>query len=210
MFDYENKLNENLFNVIKDISNPIILELGVQSGISTKKFLKICDQNDGRLYSVDIEDCSGVANNYKWRFIQSRDDNFDYIRSIIPNKIDVLFIDTLHEAKHVENIFFYYYNLIKKDGYVFIDDISHLPYLKNKKKTDFYCAINNQETFNKILEIYSSNYTNFSLNFSFQSSGLAIIKKKTDDKLNLPIKIKSSKFFFKNILRKIWHKIKKK
>ena len=42
MYDYEKKLNDNLFNVIKDISKPVILELGVQEGVSTKKFLNIC------------------------------------------------------------------------------------------------------------------------------------------------------------------------
>ena len=38
MYDYEKKLNENLFDLIKNINNPIILELGVQKGVSTKKF----------------------------------------------------------------------------------------------------------------------------------------------------------------------------
>ena len=40
MYDYEKKLNENLFDLINNINNPIILELGVQQGISTKKFLE--------------------------------------------------------------------------------------------------------------------------------------------------------------------------
>ena len=208
MYDYEKKLNDNLFNIIKDISKPVILELGVQEGVSTKKFLNICENNDGTLYSVDVEDCSNVTNHARWKFIKSRDDNFDYIKSLIPKKIDVLFIDTLHEANHVEKIFYNYYDLVKNDGYIFIDDISHLPYLNNKKKTNFYCEINNQETFNKILEIYLSNYDNFRLNFSFESSGLGIIKKKSNNQLNLPIKIKSRNFSLKNILRKIWHKIK--
>ena len=208
MYNYEKKLNDNLFNLIKDIPKPTILELGVQEGVSTKKFLNICDINNGRLYSVDVEDCSNVSKNLKWKFIKSRDDNFDYIKSIIPEKIDVLFIDTLHEANHVEKIFYNYYNSVKNGGYIFIDDISHLPYLNNEKKSNFYCEINNQETFNKILEIYLNNFDNFSLNFSFESSGLGIIKKKSDKQLNVPIKIKSKNFSLKNILRKIWHKIK--
>ena len=36
------------------------------------------------------------------KFIQSRDDNFEYIKSMIPQKLDVIFIDTIHEAKHVK------------------------------------------------------------------------------------------------------------
>ena len=129
-------------------------------------------------FSVDIEDCSNVSKNTKWKFIKSRDDNFNYIKSLIPREIDILFIDTLHEAKHVEKIFYNYYDLVKEGGYIFIDDISHLPYLNEDKKSNFYCEINNKETFNKILEIYLNNFDNFKLDFSFESSGLGIIKKK--------------------------------
>ena len=98
------KIKWKSFDLINNINNPIILELGVQQGISTKKFLDICDKNNGKL-SVDIEDCSNVSNNTKWKFIKSRDDNFNYIKSLIPREIDILFIDTLHEAKHVEKFF---------------------------------------------------------------------------------------------------------
>ena len=41
--------------------------------------------------------------------------------------------------------FYYYYKFLKVGGYVSIDDISHLPYLDNKKSS-FYCEINNRET----------------------------------------------------------------
>ena len=208
MHNYEKKINESLFALIQDIENPKILELGVQGGFSTKKFLDLCEKNNGYLYSVDVVDCSSVSKNKRWKFLKSRDDNFDLIKSEIPKEIDILFIDTLHEAKHVEKIFKNYYDLIKPEGYIFIDDISHLPYLNKNKKTNFYCEINNKETFDKILEIYFYNYENFNLNFSFESSGLAIIKKNNKNKLNNAQKILSRSFSIKNILRKIWHKIK--
>ena len=208
MDNYEKKISENLFALIQDIENPKILELGVQGGFSTKKFLELCEKNNGYLYSVDVVDCSSVSKNKRWKFLKSRDDNFDLIKSEIPKEIDILFIDTLHEAKHVEKIFKNYYDLIKPEGYIFIDDISHLPYLNKNKKTNFYCEINNKETFDKILEIYFYNHENFNLNFSFESSGLAIIKKNNKNKLNNGQKILSRSFSIKNILRKIWHKIK--
>ena len=130
------------------------------------------------MYSVDIDDCSKVSNDMNWKFIQARDDNFQYIKSMIPKKLDVIFIDTIHEANHVNKLIYNYYGLLNVDGYIFIGDISHLPYL-NEKKTSFYCEINNKETFNEILKIYYFNQDNFQLSFSFESSGLAIIKKKT-------------------------------
>ena len=175
MFSYEEKIEKNLFPLIKKIQNPQILELGVQSGISTKKFLEICNQNNGNLYSVDINDCSKVVEDPKWKFIKSRDDDFNFIKSKIPEKLDVIFIDTLHEAKHVEKIFYNYYNNLKNGGLIFVDDVSHLPYINNTRKTDFYCEINNRETFNTLLQIYYYNYNCFTLNFSFERSGLAII-----------------------------------
>ena len=55
---------------------------------------------------------------------------------------------------------------------------SHI--LKILKRDNFYCEINNKETFSKILNIYNSNIQNFDLSFSFVSSGLCIIKKKKE------------------------------
>ena len=207
MDDYQYKLNSYLFPIIKKIKDPIILELGVQNGRSTKKFIEICEENNGKLFSVDIDDCSHVLQNKKWKFLHSRDDNFNYIKANIPKKIDVLFIDTLHEAKHVEKLIYNYFDIINIGGYIFIDDISHLPYVNSNRKTDFYCEINNNETFEKILEIYYYNYSKFDLNFSFISSGLGVLKKK-EENLFPSKKIKSHKYSFKNIIRKLWLKIK--
>ena len=38
MSDFDYKLDNSLFPIINKINNPIILELGVQKGRSTKKF----------------------------------------------------------------------------------------------------------------------------------------------------------------------------
>ena len=209
MTEYEYKLNNFLYPLISEINKINILEFGVQKGRSTLKFLEICNKNDGHLFSADIDDCSDVSKDPRWTFIKSRDDNFDLIKSKIPKKVDVIFLDSLHEAAHVENIIYKYFDLLNKDGFFFIDDISHLPYLKKKVSNNFYCEINNKETFNKIIEIYNNNLNLFDLNFSFKSSGLAIIKKTT----NLPIKkgnlIITRENSFKNIVRLLWKKFKR-
>tara|TARA_B100001250_G_scaffold408649_1_gene431444 strand:+ start:107 stop:733 length:627 start_codon:yes stop_codon:yes gene_type:complete len=208
MNSYISKIDNSLLPLIKNINKPNILELGVQKGRSTLKFLEVCNKNDGYLYSVDIEDCKSVSNNQRWKFIQSRDDNFEFIKSIIPNRLNVIYIDTIHEALHVKKIFYYYYNFLEPGGYIFIDDISHLPYL-GKKKTNFYCEINNKETFNEILNIYYYNQLSFDLSFSFESSGLAIIKKKNSNKLNISKKIRTREHSLKNLVRKLYYKFKK-
>ena len=210
MDEYSLKLDNSLMPIISGINSPIILELGVENGRSTKKFLEICSKKNGKVYSVDIDDCSNISNDKNWKFFKSRDDNFDYIKSNIPNKIDVLFIDSLHEASHVEKLIYNYYPIINVGGYIFIDDISHIPYLKNKERNNFYCEINNKETFQKILSIYSKNLEQFDLNFSFFSSGLAIIKKINNTELKKNETLKERSISIKNFLRKSWRKIKKK
>ena len=209
MSNFNYKLENELIPKINKIQNIIILELGVQKGRSTIKFLELCKKNNGKLFSVDIDDCSNVSNDENWTFLRSRDDKFDYIKYVVPNKIDVLFIDTLHEAEHVKNLLYNYFPLININGYIFIDDISHLPYLKDKSRNNFYCEINNKETFEGLLSIYSKNDENFELNFSFMSSGLAIIKKLNDKNL-LPFdNLKERSQSLKNIFRKLWKKVKK-
>ena len=209
MSEYEYKLNNSLYPLISRIHKINILEFGVQKGRSTLKFLDICNKNDGFLFSADIDDCSNVSKDPRWTFIKSRDDNFDLIKSKIPKKVDVIFLDSLHEAAHVEKIIYNYFDLLNKDGYFFIDDISHLPYLKNKNSNSFYCEINNKETFETILSIYSENNKNFELNFSFFSSGLAVIKKISENSLNPSNKLRLRDFTIKNLSRLIWKKIKK-
>lgn len=207
MEDFDYKLDNFLLPHINDFKEPIILELGVQKGRSTKKFLEICNKNNGWLYSIDLDDCANVSNDKRWKFFQTRDDNFEYIKSKIPNKIDVLFIDTLHEAKHVKKLFYEYYPLIKSNGFIFIDDISHLPYLKNAVRSNFYCEINNKETFEILLSIYSKNYSNFELNYSFYSSGLAVIKKLNNNNLYPSSNLVHRHNTIKNYLRLLWKKL---
>ena len=163
MSDFNYKIEKELIPRINDIQNIKILELGVQKGRSTIKFLDLCKKNNGKLFSVDIDECSSVSNDLNWKFIQSRDDNFSYIKNLIPKKINVLFIDTIHEANHVEKLLYGYYDLLEIGGYIFIDDISHLPYLKNSERNNFYCEINNKETFYKLLDIYNSNMDNLDI-----------------------------------------------
>jgi hypothetical protein len=147
MSEYEYKIRNFIENQIKDIKNPLIIEFGVKEGRSTKMFLEICEKNNGELFSIDISDYSNLFDNKKWNFILSRDDNFEYLDSKLPIKNDIIYLDSLHEANHVEKIFYYYFKKLKINGLFFIDDISWLPYLKSSERKHFYCEINNRENF---------------------------------------------------------------
>ena len=203
MDEYSYKLDNFLFPLISNIPRPNILEFGVENGRSTLKFLELCQRNDGYLFSVDPTDCSKIAKDPRWCFLQTRDDNFELVKSKIPSQIDVIYLDSVHEAAHVEKIFYAYYGMIKSGGYFFIDDISHIPYTKKNKRNNFYCEINNKETFECLLEIYSANKNNFDISFSFYSSGVAMIKKKSKEKINDYKNLKTREATFKNFFRKI-------
>ena len=201
------KFENFIFNKIQNLKNPKILEFGVQRGYSTKRFLNLINRKGGQLISVDINDCSGVSKNKKWKFIQSRDDNFKLITKNMPKKVDVIFLDSLHEAKHVKKIIYYYYKYLSKNGFFFIDDICWLPYVKNSWRQNSYAEKNNYETFQLLLKIFHANYKNFDLDFTFVQSGYALIKKLNDNKIlspkKIPLKKYRAKYFVKKILKKI-------
>ncbi len=180
-----------------------ILEFGVsQKCMSTELFLNYCDSKECNLFSVDNVDYSEKFKNNKWKFIKSRDDDFKFVSSYIPSKIDLILLDTVHEAKHVEKIIYFYYDYLNLQSCFFIDDISWIPYLIDSDKNRFYAEINNYETFIKLLEIYYNNRSNFNLDFNFEGTGMCKITKLTKNKLNIPKKIKSRNFSIKNIIRK--------
>ena len=191
---------------IKHIKGIQILELGVQKGVSTKKFIELCDKNDGFLVSIDINDCSNVVKSDRWKFIHSSDDNFEHIDKSITKDLDFIFIDSLHEPSHVKKVFYHYYEFLKKGGICIIDDISWLPYSKNQYRDNEFSEYINKSTFNKILEIYNQNQKNFSLEFYFRESGYAIITKNEESFLNQSKKVESREFGLKNLLRKIYRR----
>ena len=206
--EYEKKIEFFFLNDLKKIRNPKVIEFGVRKGVSTKKIIKICEENEGFLHAIDNEDCSKVSSSDKWKFHLTRDDNFEYLDKILNFEVDLIYLDSFHEANHIKKIFYHYYPLLKVGGCFIFDDISWLPYLKNKKRNNFNCEINNQEIFNKILEIKSENENLFDLYFSFIGSGSAKIIKKSSHNLTKPSKLYSRKYSIKNIVRKIFYSFK--
>ena len=206
--EYEEKIDNFFLKDLKKIQKPNIIEFGVRKGVSTKKIIKICEENEGFLHAVDNEDCSNISNSNKWKFHKTRDDNFEYLDKILNFDVDLIYLDSFHEASHIQKIFYHYYPLLKVGGVFVFDDISWLPYLKNKKRNNFNCEINNQEIFNKILEIKSENDNLVDLYFSFTGSGSAKIIKKSHEVLRKTKKLQSRKYSIKNIIRKLVYSIK--
>lgn len=194
-----------IYKNISRLKNINILELGVRDGYSTSMFLDICNKNQGSLISVDIDDCSNLFKNKNWIFLKSRDDNFNFVKKHIKKKLDVIFIDSYHEPNHIAKILYFYYKFLKKDGAIYIDDISWIPYIKNSYRTNSWNEMINRKTFSKILEIYFNNLKNLRLEFCFDNSGMAKLIKKTNKILNQPKIVFNTEFSLKNYFRRAFN-----
>jgi len=75
-----------------DTNAKLVLELGVRKGESTRSFLSAMEKLNGKLISIDIDDCSGVSNSPNWEFHQMNDLDFD----TNSDEFDIIFIDTSH------------------------------------------------------------------------------------------------------------------
>jgi cephalosporin hydroxylase len=87
-------------------SPKLIVELGTRGGISTQTLIACAKARGATMVSVDIDDCSHVAQYEKWTFVHSDDLAFakrfsDWCRANgLESKIDFLFIDTSHMYDH--------------------------------------------------------------------------------------------------------------
>ncbi len=200
---HKRKFLDFILQPILKIDSPQILEFGVsERGMSTSIFLNLCKKNKGKLISVDTNKNSRKFQDTNWQFINTRDDNFEFIEKYIDKELDVIYLDTIHKADHVEKIIYNYYDKLKLGGFFFIDDTSWLPYAKNNRKDHFYMEVNNHETFDRIIDIFNSNSGLFDLEFSFVGTGIAKIHKLSSEKLDTYKKTRFRKSSFKNFFRK--------
>ena len=210
-------------NKVKNIKNPIIVELGVNQGGSTISFLKHINKHGGELYSIDINDFSNIIKNEnfknisvdRWNFINSNDLDIDNILSQFPvlkEGIDLLLIDSYHDATHVTKILEKWYIYVKKFGYIYFDDTESYMYKKSK---NFTLAVNNDSIDNLVKNFYYRNYDQLVFTKYFAGSGVSELFKtsKLGSEANFTSNIWNYNYFLGKIylfLKKISYIIKKK
>jgi predicted O-methyltransferase YrrM len=189
--------------------NPKVLELGVERGSSTKAFLWYLEKTNGKLFSVDIADCSKVANSKNWQFLQSNDLHSNYIldkfEEIKKNGVDLIYIDSYHENHHVLKLLNIWFKYLKKDGAIFIDDIDSFPF---REKKDIWNSIVYDLTDETIKNFYYNNNGKALYTKYFGENGLGKIYKLVNfnEDANQTKKIWNYNFLIKMIyplLRKI-------
>ena len=197
--------------------DPIILELGVDKGQSTKVFLNaISDKCNAKLISVDIKDCNQVANSRNWNFVQQDSADVKSLllkKPIIKNGIDILYVDSLHTENHVLKEIYSYFEYVKHNGVIYFDDIDSDPYMRGQRKDSINTEINNKKIYNLLESIFRANHSLIDFVIIKGSTGLGkfIKRGKLGDRLNTPLIIKSRKYriFWRILellkLKKVYH-----
>ena len=206
---HKRKFLDFILQRVEKIDKPKILEFGVsEDAMSTGFFLDMCEKRSGKLISVDLNDYGKKFVSKNWQFLHARDDNYYFIDKKLSFPLDIIYLDTIHKANHVKKIIYHYYSKLKVGGFFFIDDISWIPYTRKREKNNFFYEINNQETFEVLLNIYNNNTDQFDIEFSFVGTGIAKITKLNDGELSKPTQIFSRKNSIKNFMRKLYLLIK--
>jgi predicted O-methyltransferase YrrM len=199
---------------LKEFKDIVILEFGVNRGGSTKMFLNFLENNNGKLFSIDIKDCSNVSESKNFRFFQSNDLHVEKIISKFPeiaNKgIDVLYIDSYHDPSHVYLLLSIWFKFVNKNGYIFFDDTDSYPY---RIKKIFTLSVINDAISKVIKRFYHSNHKDLFYTKYYIGSGLSKFKKLSDkgSEFNLTKKLWKYNFFLSKIyifLKKINYKVK--
>jgi predicted O-methyltransferase YrrM len=159
---------------------PVILELGVDRGASTTVFLQACAEKNGQLVSVDIRDCSEVAQDDRWRFVQSDSTDVATILSEAPelrDGIDVLYVDSLHDWRHVEKELYGWFPYLKQGSVIFFDDVDPSSARKGQRSDSFTLERQYGQIHRFVEAFFLSNLDSTRLGIAYGSTGLAKLRK---------------------------------
>jgi hypothetical protein len=173
-----------LYNKAKEKSNPTILELGTNKGLSTLVFLQATAENGGRLYSVDIDSkFSDLTAAPEWTFIHSDSTDVAGILSKHPalkDGIDILLIDSLHKKFHVEKELSGWWPYLNKDAIIIFDDVDSHIYRKNSRKDNIHFEFDWTEIREFVEELFYANEDKLLLELHLGSTGYAIMTKRAE------------------------------
>lgn len=111
-----------------------VIELGTRSGVSTIAWLYGLELTGGKLWSVDIDRAPFAPKGFDhWSFIRG-DDCTEEVFSKLPDKVDVVFIDTSHAYEHTLAELSLYHWLVRPGGRILLHDteLAHPEFVKGK------------------------------------------------------------------------------
>lgn len=113
-----------LRDTVRQYYKPVVGELGTRTGESTSALLAGVSASGGHVYSVDIgpvAPCDWWEQTGRWKFL-SADDMSEMADQFIPEKLDVLFIDTSHTYEHTLAELRQYVPRVRPGGTVLMHD----------------------------------------------------------------------------------------
>ena len=190
--------------------NPLIVELGVDKGQSTKIFLNAIEgKRNAKLISIDIKDCRSAVDAKRWEFVQQDSSDIKSLlisKPIIKNGIDIIYIDSLHTAKHVQKEIYNFFEYLNEDAYIFLDDIDSGPYMSKQRKDSIGTEIANRKIYKLLEAIFRSNIDKLDFEIMRGSTGLGILRKRVSlgEKLNPPTLLRERNNY---LINKIFQRI---
>ena len=113
--------------LLYSLSRGNVLELGTRSGVSTAALLAGVEARGGHVWSVDIDECSGVAAGHpQWTFSQgdSRDPD---LPAQVATPIDLLLIDTEHQYEIAQAELALWGSYVRPGGTILMHDPETFP-----------------------------------------------------------------------------------
>ena len=169
-----------LHRLVQQFDAPLVLECGVNEGWSSGVLAHACEQQAGRLVSLDVTDCSAAIDSEVWTFIQTDDAELDHVLSQVPELaqgIDIIYIDSLHSPRHVAKLIPLYYPLVKQGGYLAFDDVDPGPFMQGRRKDNANMEVVWRGIADTVLDFFHANEDDLLLQFHFGSTGLAVMQK---------------------------------
>ncbi len=169
-----------LHQLVQQFDAPLVLECGVNEGWSSGVLAHACEQQAGRLVSLDIADCSAAIESEVWTFIQTDDADLDHVISQVPELaqgIDIVYIDSLHSPRHVAKLIPLYYPLVKQGGYLAFDDVDPGPFMQGRRKDNANMEVVWRGIADTVLDFFHANEDDLLLEIHYGSTGLAVMQK---------------------------------
>lgn len=128
-----------------------VVELGTRDGNSTLALLEALRATGGHLLSLDVDECKEAKSRIKaagldrhWKFIQADDLALD--ESVLPERIDLLFIDTSHLYAHTLAELQKYGRRLSEGSWILLHDYVEFPGV-NRAVHEFITGLTHKPAF---------------------------------------------------------------
>lgn len=136
------ELGENTLDLISIIEgsqgNEIYVDIGVETGKSSKVLLHGAFSNNNKVYGIDpipVIGIDGILNHPNYTLIKK--DSVVAGREWDKGNVDIIFVDSIHAKEQVMMELFYWWDLIKVGGWAVFHDTQWFDYIH---KFDHPCA----------------------------------------------------------------------